>query len=164
MPNWAIYDTNTNAIKRYLPSDPHDPTYPVEPNEGALKDPSLADVAGQPLRYWKHVSGAIQLMTQAERDAVDAAIASADQAAAKLSAKSNIDGNVGYDKRALASIMVNEINSLREWIVSFKAAAAAATSLADLQTRVATLPDMPDRTLAQAKAAYKSLLDGIALD
>ncbi len=56
--------------------------------------------------------------------------------------------------RAVAAIMVDEINLLREWIVAFKAATAAATSLANLQTRVAALPDLPDRTLAQARSAF----------
>lgn len=56
--------------------------------------------------------------------------------------------------RAVAAIMVDELNSIREWIVSFKSVVAAATTLSDLKTRVATLPDLPDRTLAQAKAAF----------
>ncbi len=56
--------------------------------------------------------------------------------------------------RAVAALAVDEINTLREWIVSFQAAVAAATSLANLQTRVAALPNLPDRTLAQAKTAF----------
>ncbi len=56
--------------------------------------------------------------------------------------------------RAIAALTVDEINTLREWIVSFQAAVAAATSLANLQTRVAALPNLPDRTLAQAKSAF----------
>ncbi len=58
--------------------------------------------------------------------------------------------------RAVAGLVVDEINTLRQWIVAFKAATAAATSLANLQTRVAALPDLPDRTLAQAKSAFIS--------
>ncbi len=56
--------------------------------------------------------------------------------------------------RAIAALAIDEINTLREWIVSFQAAVAAATSLANLQTRVAALPNLPDRTLAQAKTAF----------
>ncbi len=56
--------------------------------------------------------------------------------------------------RAIAALAIDEINTLREWIVSFQAAVAAASSLANLQTRVAALPSLPDRTLAQAKAAF----------
>ncbi len=56
--------------------------------------------------------------------------------------------------RAVAALAIDEINTLREWIVSFQVAVAASTSLANLQTRVAALPNLPDRTLAQAKAAF----------
>jgi hypothetical protein len=56
--------------------------------------------------------------------------------------------------RAIAALTIDEINTLREWIVSFQAAVAAASSLANLQTRVAALPNLPDRTLAQAKTAF----------
>lgn len=56
--------------------------------------------------------------------------------------------------RAVAGIMVDEINALRDWITSLKAAVASATTLADLKNRVAALDDLPDRTLAQAKAAF----------
>ncbi len=56
--------------------------------------------------------------------------------------------------RAIAALAVDEINTLREWIVSFQAAVAASSSLANLQTRVAALPNLPDRTLAQAKTAF----------
>ena len=62
--------------------------------------------------------------------------------------------------RAVAAIMVDEINSLRDWITIFKAAVAAATSLADLKTRVAALPDLPDRTLQQAKNAFIAKIQG----
>ncbi len=56
--------------------------------------------------------------------------------------------------RAIAAVAIDEINILREWIVSFQAAVAAATSLANLQTRVAALANLPDRTLTQARNAF----------
>ncbi len=56
--------------------------------------------------------------------------------------------------RAIAALTIDELNALREWIVSFQAAVAAATSLANLQTRVAALPNLPDRTLAQARSSF----------
>jgi hypothetical protein len=52
---------------------------------------------------------------------------------------------------------LREVNLLRDWITDFKAAAAAATSLADFQTRIASLPDMPQRTTEQ-------LIDAVDLD
>ncbi len=63
--------------------------------------------------------------------------------------------------RAVAALAIDEINTLREWIVSFQAAVAAASSLANLQTRVAALPNLPDRTLAQAKTAFINKVNSI---
>lgn len=48
-----------------------------------------------------------------------------------------------------ANLVVDEFNLIREWLTSFKSATAAATTLADFKTRVAALPDMPDRTKSQ---------------
>jgi hypothetical protein len=62
--------------------------------------------------------------------------------------------------RAAGAVQVDEINLLRQWITSFKAAVAAATSLADLKTRVAALANMPDRTLSQYKTAVLNHIDG----
>ncbi len=88
-----------------------------------------------------------------------------------LAARTVADNLVDLDKSALlkiaraeASVLVDEINALRQWITQFKAATAAATSLANLQTRVAALPNMPDRTLAQAKTAIKAAIDGGTVD
>lgn len=65
--------------------------------------------------------------------------------------------------RGAAAVLVDEINALRQWEMSFKAAVAAATSLADLKTSVAALPNLPDRTLAQAKSAIQTkITTGVA--
>ena len=56
--------------------------------------------------------------------------------------------------RAVVAVAIDEINALRQWIVSFQAATAASTSLADFKTRVAALPTLNDRTLTQAKNAF----------
>ena len=50
-----------------------------------------------------------------------------------------------------------ENNALRSWITDFKAAIAAASSLADLQSRIAGLPDTPNRTVQQ-------LLNAVGID
>lgn len=61
--------------------------------------------------------------------------------------------------RAVVLVTLDEINALRQWVTSFKAAVAASTSLVNLQTRVAALSSTPDRTPTQARAAIKSHLD-----
>lgn len=63
------------------------------------------------------------------------------------------------DRAVLIAILNNAVaalNTLREWDVSLKAAIAAATSLANLQTRVAALPNLPDLSVSAAITAVKA--------
>lgn len=55
--------------------------------------------------------------------------------------------------KRFALIVLDEINALRQWDMDFKAAVAASTSLANLQSRVAALPNLPQRTIEQLKNA-----------
>lgn len=55
--------------------------------------------------------------------------------------------------RALLLTLIDELNSLRSWLRSFKTETAAATNLANFQTRVAALPNLPDRTARQARTS-----------
>lgn len=55
--------------------------------------------------------------------------------------------------RALALALLDEINLLREWTVAFKTETAAATSLANLQTRVKALSSLDKRTVERLKTA-----------
>lgn len=70
----------------------------------------------------------------------------------------------GISKRVVASILLDEINSLRQWITDFKAAVAGAATLAALKTAVAALPNMPARTMGQAKTAYNNRADDGTVD
>jgi hypothetical protein len=62
--------------------------------------------------------------------------------------------------RVTVKLLVDELNILRQWITEFKAATAAASSLANLKTGVAALPNVPQRTYTQAKTAINNLIDG----
>jgi hypothetical protein len=73
----------------------------------------------------------------------------------QLQAQQKIDSMDIFDK-AIILALIDELNLLRAWVVAFKAATAAATSLANLQTRVAALSDLPDRTVPQAIAAVRT--------
>jgi len=86
--------------------------------------------------------------------------------AAKTAAQNQLDERnaLGILHRAVASVLVDEINALRDWLTAFKVAMAAATSLANLQTRVAALANTPDRTLAQARTAIKAAITGGTVD
>lgn len=67
-------------------------------------------------------------------------------------------------QRAAALVTMEELNLLRQWIEAFKAAVAAATTLADLKSRVAALSAMPDRTATQIKGAIQNKINAGAAD
>jgi len=109
-------------------------------------------------------------LTSANDAAVNSAIAAyvfdpiynvRQQARAAIAAATDSDTEV---KRAMAAVLIDEINALREWVEAFKAAVAAATTLADLKTRVAALPAMPDRTLQQAVTAIQNKITSGSAD
>lgn len=154
----VLHKTTTPADYR---QSVHTPDYP---EADWYINPDISAVAAVPTRYWTVGTNPVTEMNQAAKDAVDAAIVAAVKASSKAEATASIDGNGGYHLRAIANLTIDEINSLRQWITSFKAATAAATSLTNLQTRVAALPNTPNRTLTQAKTAYKNLLANGTLD
>ena len=71
---------------------------------------------------------------------------------------------LGKVLRAVVLVTLDEINTLRQWDADLKAAVAAATNFADLKTRIAALPGMPDRTGAQARTAVRNRLDNGSAD
>jgi hypothetical protein len=131
-----------------------------------LVNPDLSGVLGSPQKYWKHVAGVLEVMTAGEQAAVDAAIAQATVDTMRTGGKNLLDAAEadGVLLRAFADIIKDEINILRQWTVSFKAEVAAATNLANLQSRVATLSTLNDRTLSQLRTAIKNKIDSGSID
>ena len=60
---------------------------------------------------------------------------------------------------AYSDILKDEFNIVRGWLTDFKVEVAAAANLGDLKTRIAALPDLPDRTLAQLKTAITNRIN-----
>lgn len=159
--NTAILDANPNA----------DENYGSRPNTLVFSDANTPSnvlasyytlISTVPKYYMYRDVGTVREMTAQEKSTFDAAQAAGIIATAKVGAKTIYDALDATARlvRAGDKLTVDEINLVREWIVSFKAAVAAATSLANLQTRVAALNDMPDRTYAQAKTAIGNIIDG----
>lgn len=153
MANVAIF--RAGQLPQYLQSV-NTPDYASDPD--ALINPDLSAVSGLALKYWKRSGSSILAQSAAEQAATDASIAAALITAnrAVADAVANVSNGEGVQLRAIVAILLDEINALRTWTRDFKAATAAATSLANLQTRVAALPTLADRTLAQAKTAYQT--------
>lgn len=109
--------------------------------------------AGLPSKYRKVVANIATEMTQAEKDAVDAALLSTqrDQTAAELDIIESF-------ARALTQIVMDEFNNHSTKMKEMLDAVDAATSLADLKTRFGLITDPPQRTLAQLKTALRNKL------
>ena len=73
-------------------------------------------------------------------------------------------GGAGHLVRGVVATLIDELNSVRGWLVAFKAQVDLSSSLADLKTRIASLPDMPDRTLSQARAKVVGKVNTGAVD
>ena len=156
--------TLPNPVTGYFKSV-NTPDYLGQPN--TLINPVIdGSVAGQPIKYWKVVNSVVVLMTQGERDAVDAALAAANLASQRARAKGIFDSTASDGKvlKAIVLLLIDELNDLRGWLVDFKAEVAAASNLADLKTRVAGLPNMTDRTSAQARTAIRGKIDNGSAD
>ncbi len=61
--------------------------------------------------------------------------------------------------RAVVLVAADEVNAIRQTWTDFKTQVAAATTLADLKTRVASLPNMPQRTNDQVRTAVLGKID-----
>lgn len=70
----------------------------------------------------------------------------------------------GIKWRALALILLDEINNLRQWDASLKLAFANNSTVANIRNAVAALPASPDRTIAQLKTAYTNKIDAGSAD
>jgi hypothetical protein len=104
-------------------------------------------------RYRKWVTDQIEEMTAGEKDAVDAAalVASRDSAVAQVDQTEDV-------LRALLLTLLDEFNAHATKTNAILDAVDAATSLADMKTRVGTINDHPQRTVAQLRTAIRNKL------
>lgn len=158
----VIFNVSTNRVIDVLTGNFNSPDYAGR-NDVDL-DPNLSQVSGNFI-YWKRVSaGTYGMQTAQEIADTDAAIAAAIQAARRAEADNvKDDPNAdGVKWRALALMLLDEFNVLRQRHEAESAAVAGASSLANLKTAWAAIGSMPDRTIAQMKTAYSNKTQGPA--
>ena len=119
-----------------------------------IYDPDLSAITGVLSKYWIITGDAVSEMSQAQKDAVDEAELTASR---DLSIQVQID-DLETVLRQVVILTVGELNDLRQWIESYKTEVANASSLSDLQTRVAALPNMPDRQFSVVKTQLRNAL------
>lgn len=137
------------TTKQYLVSV-STPDYPVGQ---WIADPDLTAVSGFNSRYWVITGDLVTLMSQAQRDAVDASLL----AAQRDSVASSLDGAEGYERAAMLAIM-DETNLHAARIKSILDAIDGAGTFAAMKTAIAGIQDPPQRTVANLKTALRARL------
>jgi len=168
MPDYLYHVAgNTSKFDKYIAS--------IDPSQAGSNCFEIAEantssqrslVASIPTKYLKIVNSLAAEMTQAEKDAVDAALAAENVTTVRTGAKNKIVG-FAIDQvilRALADVIKDEINIMRQRDRDRSADVAAAVSLADLKTRWALRSSLDDRTLAQLKTAINNKIDSGSVD
>jgi len=133
MANVVIFDEVTNRVLQYLKSV-NTPDYSSRGD--AIVNPDVSGLSADK-KYWIHSGGSIREMTPAEKQAVNDTEIVKDIADRRSEANNNLIGREGQVIRALAEVVMDEINILR-----------------DLQK-----PSLPLRTLTQLKNAIKKKID-----
>jgi hypothetical protein len=104
-----------------------------------------------------YVQSNVVQYTEQELADIEAAqqAAEAESAAAFKAMQGELD-NAQLITKGLALTILDELNRTTQRLRDFDSAVQAATSLADLKTRVGSLLPIPDRTAEQLKAAVKA--------
>lgn len=178
MSAWLLYNLGASpqSVITYLPTVPDDSIYISLPN--AINNPDISGVATLSQQYWKVVGTSVLSMTAQEIAAVDAANAAATNLSQRSEAQANVTSPLAIGKleRAAVDIIIQEFNKHKTfedglssatstWITTFLAAVAAASSLADLKTRIAAMAAFaPPATIATAtlSGAKTAIINDIA--
>lgn len=123
----------------------------IKDPENWVKDPDLSAVAGVPSRYWKLSGDVVSAMTQAERDAVGAAllVSARDAAISQLQQPEDI-------LRAFMLIVLDEFTLHAQRVNALLTAIDNAGSLAALKTAAGQIVDIPVRTEEQLRTAIRN--------
>lgn len=111
----VMCQTGTDDGKQVLRYERSVNTPDYSSDQKNLINPDVSALNGVPVKYWKCQNGGVVAMTQAERDDLDLAAATANTAAVKVMAKAAIDDTSidGYRLQAILEIVMDEINILR---------------------------------------------------
>ena len=168
----ALYRKSSNEVidisAPNIPYDPYDRTY-----FGVLSDPPLTDGAetknpageSRILGYAKiNDSGTIRNATQGEIDTFGPSETDDRNIIIATNAKDYLQNDPEFRKIITAIVAINlnhGFNKTFEWLMDLKTEVAASTSLANFQSRVAAMDNLPNGTIT----GFKTLLvDRISKD
>jgi predicted NACHT family NTPase len=140
------------TTKQFLTSA-NTPDYPVE---AWIIEPDMSAVVGFGSQYWVITGDVVSLMTQQQRDAVDAAAleTSRDAKAARMD---DLEDELRATQMA-TNLGLNQTNARYNALLD---AIDAAATLAALKTAAAAINNLPQRTAADVKAAVRAQLGNV---
>jgi hypothetical protein len=127
--------------------------YPVQ---DWIIEPDMSAVVGFPSKYWVITGDVVSLMSEAERDVLDAAALEA-QRDAKAARMDNLEDELRATQMA-TNLGLNQTNAR---INDFLDAVDAATTLANLKSAVALINNLPQRTASDVKTAVRNQLGNV---
>jgi len=135
------------TTKQYLPSA-NTPDYPVE---DWIINPDMSAVIGVDSRYWRITGDVVSLMSEQDRNALDAAAVQSarDAAVAQLQQAEDV-------LRAFMLILLDDRNLLAARQSSLLDAIDGAASLAALKTAAAAIANPPQYTEEQLRTAIRN--------
>jgi hypothetical protein len=116
-------------------------------------NPDLSAVIGFDSKYWTITGDVVSLLSQAERDALDAAALGAAR-----DARANRLDQVEDIARAAILVIMDEFNLHSARINAMLTAIDSGNTLAQVKTNIAAIQDIPVRTIAQLKTALRGKL------
>lgn len=153
-----LFDPQDLTVAGRVTLAPHEVDVPSgDPH--ALNNPDLSQVQGLDIKYWKvfppQAGGQVVPMAAQEQAAWDAKVAADLLASQRAQAETDVTSTIDLGKldRAVADIIINQLNLHTTWENAFAAAVAGAATLAALKIAVAAITSVPTVTLAQAKTA-----------
>ena len=138
-----------NRTTLQYPQSVNTPNYP---ESDWIINPDLSQVEGYESKYWVLNGDSILLMTQAERDAVDASELMMKELTEKSMAKEAVDAVSNPSTRVLigmAKIIQSELQTNK----------AAIQQIADHLGLTLTNPPLPSRTIDELREALKGLIE-----
>lgn len=126
---------------------------PEYPTAQWIINPDMSAVNGYPSKYWIITGDVVSLMSEPERDAIDAA-----EMEAMRDATSQRMDDIEDIVRALALATLDEMNLHAQSITAILNAIDDNSTLATIKTAIAAIEDVPTRTGAQLKAVIRNKL------
>lgn len=118
-----------------------------------IENPDLSAVAGFDSRYWAIIGDTITLMSAAERAVVDVA----ELTARRDSAVAQFD-DIEDAMRAVVLVVRDELNAHAAKINVILTTIDGASTLANLKTAIAAIPDYPTRSITDLRTAIRNKL------